>query len=614
VSLPVRALNPQRLTVVADYDGSIRENDEFDNEASADYAPVNATAGTRPDLSVSDISVAVDELTDGQPTVVFVTVDNTGNATSAGKVDVALCCTDGSRSQASLNGLLPGGSAVLGFPWTASGWTQTAGNVTFNATVNFRRSSTEWSFDGNELLRTFRVHMPDYNISRLVRWNTTEGLEAPMFAIVDNLGIGDSVRPATLDVFIGGKLHSEHSFSGLRAGERLTVPLGWQAESGYQDIRIEVDRHSQVQESDEANNVYFDQVYTDYPELSVACITWAPHPDNGSVLTVFAEVHNTGTGATGRPFQFSHSADSADAETTTLFGLAANSSTIVSWKWALQPGEHVFTATADSNGAVREPNENDNRLMVDYPSGRARPIPPFLNIVVENITYRQSANRTGDISQNILTLVVSVQNDGQQDLPGSFLAIIADSILVVELNVPALAVNASAVLAYPWNATVANHTILVAADFRDQFPEDIETDNEKAILIEANDPPMAYAGGLRKATAGDPVKFRGSFGKDNDGYIALYEWDFDGDGKYDYSSAVSAEADHVYYKNGTYIARLRVTDDRGATSESTAAVKVRLEEARPLIRMDELTYAAMIASLTVLAMAAVLIYRKRDNG
>jgi len=114
-------------------------------------------------------------------------------------------------------------------------------------------------------------------------------------------------------------------------------------------------------------------------------------------------------------------------------------------------------------------------------------------------------------------------------------------------------------------------------------------------------------------TAGSPVTLKGFAQDAIDGYIALYEWDLNGDGTYEYNSTVSPVVTHVYYKKGTYTARLRVTDDRGATSTSSALVVVKLKEERPLLRMDELTYAAIILSLAVLAAAAVMIYRKRDE-
>ena len=286
---------------------------------------------------------------------------------------------------------------------------------------------------------------------------------------------------------------------------------------------------------------------------------------------------------------------------------------MITWKWAVLPGAHVLSAWADVNDAVWEPDESDNRLSVEYPSGRVGPPPQFLDISVDNVTYRQSANGTDNATRNILTLVVSITNSGQQDLPSSFAAILADSLFLAELPVPPLVINSTVVLAYPWNAPVSNHTVKVVVDYRHQFPEDIETENDMTLFIGGNNPPMAYAGGNRSAIAGEPVTFRG-FAHDNiDGYIALYEWDFDGDGTYDYNSTVSAEARHVYHTKGTYTARLRVTDDRGATAVSSALVVVRLREERPLIRADELTLSALIIASSILAGAAVMIYRKRDE-
>jgi PKD repeat protein len=133
------------------------------------------------------------------------------------------------------------------------------------------------------------------------------------------------------------------------------------------------------------------------------------------------------------------------------------------------------------------------------------------------------------------------------------------------------------------------------------------------LFIEGNNPPTADAGGNRSVSAGQPITFRG-FGNDAiDGYIALYEWDFNGDGIYEYNSTVSPTATHVYYTNGTYTVRLRVTDDRGATAVSSAMIVVKLKKEKPFIRADELTFGAILLCFSVLAGAAVLIYRKRDE-
>ncbi|MBI5588815.1 MAG: PKD domain-containing protein [Deltaproteobacteria bacterium] len=50
---------------------------------------------------------------------------------------------------------------------------------------------------------------------------------------------------------------------------------------------------------------------------------------------------------------------------------------------------------------------------------------------------------------------------------------------------------------------------------------------------------------------------------DSDGYIASYEWDFDGDGVYDSNTATVASATYTYTNAGTYSPKVRVTDSGG---------------------------------------------------
>ncbi len=51
--------------------------------------------------------------------------------------------------------------------------------------------------------------------------------------------------------------------------------------------------------------------------------------------------------------------------------------------------------------------------------------------------------------------------------------------------------------------------------------------------------------------------------------IAKYQWDFDGDGTWDYESTATGDTDHLYETTGTYNARLKVTDRLGAATEYT---------------------------------------------
>lgn len=52
---------------------------------------------------------------------------------------------------------------------------------------------------------------------------------------------------------------------------------------------------------------------------------------------------------------------------------------------------------------------------------------------------------------------------------------------------------------------------------------------------------------------------------DIDGYIVLYEWDFDGDGIFDADTGTVSDISYIYSDPGTYSPKLKITDDGGAS-------------------------------------------------
>lgn len=62
-------------------------------------------------------------------------------------------------------------------------------------------------------------------------------------------------------------------------------------------------------------------------------------------------------------------------------------------------------------------------------------------------------------------------------------------------------------------------------------------------------------------------------GNDVDGTVVLFEWDFEGDGTFDFS-ATNGNATHTYTQQGTFEAVCRVTDNDGLTAESRTSTTV----------------------------------------
>ncbi len=88
---------------------------------------------------------------------------------------------------------------------------------------------------------------------------------------------------------------------------------------------------------------------------------------------------------------------------------------------------------------------------------------------------------------------------------------------------------------------------------------------------------------------------------DPDGYIATYEWDFDGDGNYDEEAATTSDTYYTYTEAGTYNAKLRVTDDGGASTESNSVTitVVSPENQPPVISSFPFTPTSGTAPLSV---------------
>ena len=86
-----------------------------------------------------------------------------------------------------------------------------------------------------------------------------------------------------------------------------------------------------------------------------------------------------------------------------------------------------------------------------------------------------------------------------------------------------------------------------------------------------NTPPQAHAGKPILSKNGRTIKLKGT-GEDADGRIVLYEWDFNGDGTYDWSSTKNGIVKHEFDSYSHAI--LRVTDDDGATATDTLRVVI----------------------------------------
>ena len=89
---------------------------------------------------------------------------------------------------------------------------------------------------------------------------------------------------------------------------------------------------------------------------------------------------------------------------------------------------------------------------------------------------------------------------------------------------------------------------------------------------------------------------------DEDRTIVKYEWDFDGDGVFEWSSTENGLNTYIYNNEDTYTATLRVTDNDGFTDTDSRLITVSEEE-------SALPFVSLIPALISIGLLAV--YRRK---
>jgi len=134
---------------------------------------------------------------------------------------------------------------------------------------------------------------------------------------------------------------------------------------------------------------------------------------------------------------------------------------------------------------------------------------------------------------------------------------------------------------YDWSSNATGQTVHTYPDVGVYDATLRVTDNDgntdtDTIRITVNPGGYPIAVASADTTSGNmplSVNFSGT-GSDEDGLIVLYEWDFDGDGVYNWSHNRSATASYQYMSANTYYATLRVTDDDGFTDTDMVEITV----------------------------------------
>ena len=116
---------------------------------------------------------------------------------------------------------------------------------------------------------------------------------------------------------------------------------------------------------------------------------------------------------------------------------------------------------------------------------------------------------------------------------------------------------------------------------------------------------MINAGDDLTVTVGEVVQFNGA-GDDEYHDITLYEWDFNSDGLYEWSSDVNGRTTNIYNSVDNLVATFRITDSEGYTITDSITIIVEEEEAEE--EVGEPIESGGIPSISLLSVIGLLVF------
>ena len=131
--------------------------------------------------------------------------------------------------------------------------------------------------------------------------------------------------------------------------------------------------------------------------------------------------------------------------------------------------------------------------------------------------------------------------------------------------------------------------------------------------VAGNEPPVVMAGNLTIVEPGEEVFFHAHDSHDPDGEIVLYEWDFEGDGEYDWQSGENGTTTHAYREERAYNATLRVTDNENSSSTDIYFVIVQGDDDDDGGDVKTLVYIVGVAEIIFGVSFVVMVWWWRRN-
>ncbi len=382
--------------------------------------------------------------------------------------------------------------------------------------------------------------------------------------------------------------------SGLGKNEQTTVTLSYVPQSsGYTTLIIVVDSTFVVAEPNEWNNF----AYIEYESLTSGNVR--PTAEAGSAIN----------GKEERVIHFAGSGSDSDGS-------------IVRYEWDFDgDGFSDYVGTTGSVDYIYEYTGNFTARLRVFDDKNARGEDTVqVNVVPlrspEGYLIRTIAELLGD-SQKYEGMAIKVASVSVAD-PKSYNTDAPNPTKYTDLDVSDTSTTARlTIFLYAQTTRLSSVNIGMKVDAQGQFSLygskwelKIRSDTDDYLREASGETgvPHVNAGVDKKAKVGEAVQFNGT-AWDDDGYIAKYEWDYNGDGLYELISAASPQGEYEYESKGVYTATLRATDNEGNVGK--ASITVTVEVSKQPENYGWAVYVLVAIGLGVLALIVIGIIISR---
>jgi subtilase family serine protease len=457
------------VKAIADVNEALTETDETNN--SGTYSLTTLAA----DLVVQSITWLPLNPSRGDTITISITIQNKGTYKSR-NTSFNFLIDNASRGITEIMPLDPGTPITKTLNWIVL-----AGEHTFRVIVDEGNTTTEGDETNNTLTSIFDAMAPDLTVQKVI-WAPEPPSKDDTVSFdvtITNLGAGRA-DVSSLAYYIDNVLIDTISVQALDAGASRILSFTWKATLDAHTVRAVADYYKSVNETNEANNELEVSLITLRPDLAITDISWLPLDVNaGDKVTFTVKLKNQGGGKAGA----SSTAFLIDYKILGFIdftSLAAGEEKSGTFTWTAEGGTHSVGLIGDYFQKNTETNKMNNQYNTNI--NVATP-----DLIISSITFLPEKPALDEM----VTITVTVKNQGEGDAPSSRIALDLDDVQETIKIIKSLESSESTSITYQCKVTSGHHIFHALVDFDNEVREADEKNNSASMKLAPNMPDLA---------------------------------------------------------------------------------------------------------------------------